>query len=168
MSGTKKTDWISKIDQNKVDINNLGSDDKINYGDFFPIMEWLSNTPKLTQKIFVTNLTENSNKSYINFTISGNGKKEAGDLLTEHYGENHNFQMSTEGKVTMLKRNIANQSQEDLRVDREEQLKDQIFGKVQPFVSKLVPSISVKESNESKNNILTEEINRIKKIMTNG
>jgi hypothetical protein len=55
MSGTKKTDWISKIDQNKVDINNLVSDDKINYGDFFLIMEWLSNNPKLTQKIFVTN-----------------------------------------------------------------------------------------------------------------
>ena len=55
MSGTKKSDWISKIKQDKVDISNLGSNDNIDYGDFFPIMEWLSNHPKLTQKIFVTN-----------------------------------------------------------------------------------------------------------------
>jgi|688.fasta_scaffold344166_2 hypothetical protein len=166
MSGTKRTDWISKIDQNKVDINNLGSDDKINYGDFFPIMEWLSNNPKLTQKIFVTNLTENSNKSYINFTISGNGKKEADGLLGDSYTKSHKFQMSTEGKVTMTKRNVANLSQEDLKTGRDEELKDKIFGVAEPFVSKLVPKLTENYTNDLE--VLNEEINRIKKIMTNG
>jgi len=166
MSGTKKSDWSSKIKQDKVDISNLGSNDNIDYGDFFPIMEWLSNHPKLTQKIFVTNLKENpSNKSYINFDISG-GKKEADDALNTGYTESHKYQMSTEGKVTMTKRNVANQSQEDLKTSRDEELKDKIFGVAKPFVSKLVPKLTENYTNDLE--VLNEEINRIKKIMNNG